>query len=93
VEGWAKSPAPTLVILGGQDEHTPVSEMEELTRRIPNARLSVYPEAGHGVHDARSAREACTQEARELMRLLRYTSHRHKLHFFKGLKPQGEQRI
>ena len=56
---------PTLVILGGQDEHTPVSEMEELTRRIPNARLSVYPEAGHGVHDARSTREACTQEARE----------------------------
>ena len=46
----------TLVILGGQDEHTPVSEMEELTRRIPNARLSVYPEVGHGVHDVRSAR-------------------------------------
>ena len=62
---------PTLVILGGQDEHTPASEMEELTRRIPNARLSVYPEAGHGVHDARSTREACTQEAREFMRLLR----------------------
>jgi 3-oxoadipate enol-lactonase len=62
---------PTLVILGGQDEHTPVSEMEELTRRIPDTRLSVYPEAGHGVHDARSAREACTQEAREFMRLLR----------------------
>ena len=26
---------PTLVILGGQDEHTLVSEMEEPTRRIP----------------------------------------------------------
>ncbi len=62
---------PTLVILGGQDEHTPVSEMEELTRRVPNARLSVYPEAGHCVHDARSTREACTQEAREFMQALR----------------------
>jgi len=59
---------PTLVILGGQDEHTPVSEMEELTRRILHARLSVYPDAGHCVHDGRSTREACTQEAREFLR-------------------------
>jgi len=61
---------PTLVILGGQDEHTPVSEMEELTQRIPNARLSVYPKAGHCVHDTRSTRAACTQEAREFMQAL-----------------------
>ena len=61
---------PTLVMLGGQDEHTPVSEMQELTRRIPNARLSVYPAAGHCVHDGRSTRAACTQEAREFVRNL-----------------------
>lgn len=59
---------PTLVIVGGQDEHTPVSEMEELARRIPGARLSVYPQAGHGVHDDRSAREACTREVRTFLR-------------------------
>jgi len=59
---------PTLVMLGGQDEYTPVSEMQELTRRIPNARLSVYPEAGHCVHDERSTRAACTQEVREFVR-------------------------
>lgn len=61
---------PTLVMLGGQDEHTPVSEMQELTRRIPDARLSVYPKAGHCVHDGRSTRQACTQAAREFMRSL-----------------------
>ena len=56
---------PTLVMLGEQDEHTPVGEMQELTRRIRNARLSVYPQAGHCVHDGRLTRAACTQEARD----------------------------
>lgn len=59
---------PTLVILGGQDEHTPTSEMEELVRQIPGARLSVYAAAGHGVHDDRLAREACTREVRDFIR-------------------------
>ncbi len=58
---------PTLVILGGQDEHTSVSEMEELTRQIPHAHLSVYPQAGHGVHDARLACEDCTREVRQFI--------------------------
>ncbi|HEY4720726.1 MAG TPA: alpha/beta hydrolase, partial [Anaerolineae bacterium] len=58
---------PTLVLHGAHDEHTPVSEMEELARRIPNARLSVYAEGGHSVHDGRSTREACTSEAREFL--------------------------
>jgi len=59
-----------LVIFGAQDEHTPVGEMEELTRRIPNARLSVYPQGGHCVHDGRLTREACTQEVREFIRAI-----------------------
>ena len=59
---------PTLVMHGGQDEHTPVSEMEELTRCIPGAHLSVYPDAGHCVHDARLHRATCTQEARKFFR-------------------------
>jgi pimeloyl-ACP methyl ester carboxylesterase len=59
---------PALVIHGDQDEHTLVSEREELTRRIPGARLSVYPQAGHCVHDARLHCANCTQEARRFLR-------------------------
>jgi pimeloyl-ACP methyl ester carboxylesterase len=58
---------PTLVMHGGQDEHTPVSEMEELARRVPGAHLSVYPDAGHCIHDSRLHRATCTQEAREFL--------------------------
>ena len=61
---------PILVILGRQDEHTPISEIEQVTRRIPKARRSVCPRGGHGVHDARLTRDACTQEAREFMQAL-----------------------
>jgi pimeloyl-ACP methyl ester carboxylesterase len=64
---------PTLVMHGGQDEHTPVSEMAELTRRISGAQLSVYLEVGHCVHDGRSTRAACTQKARQF--LLQATNH------------------
>lgn len=59
---------PTLVIHGGQDEHSMISEIEELARLIPNARLSLYQAAGHSVHDGRSSREACTREARDFLR-------------------------
>lgn len=55
---------PVLVILGGQDEHTSVGEMETFVRHIANARLSIYPEAGHSVHDGWSSREQCTRAAR-----------------------------
>ena len=58
---------PTLVMHGGQDEHTPVSEMEELTRRVQGAQLSVYTDAGHCVHDSRLHRATCTQEACEFL--------------------------
>jgi pimeloyl-ACP methyl ester carboxylesterase len=58
----------TLVLHGGQDEHTRVAEMEELTQRIPDAHLSVYPDAGHCVHDARLHCATCTQEAREFFK-------------------------
>jgi pimeloyl-ACP methyl ester carboxylesterase len=61
---------PTLVMLGGQGEHTPVGEMEELTRRIPNAHLSVYAKAGHCVHDGRSTRVACTQKVRRFLQAI-----------------------
>jgi pimeloyl-ACP methyl ester carboxylesterase len=60
--------SPVLIMHGAHDEHTPVSEMEELARRIPTARLMVYPDGGHSLHDQRETREACTREAREFLR-------------------------
>ncbi len=60
--------SPVLIIHGAHDEHTPVSEMEELARRIPNARLAIYPDGGHSLHDQRETREACTQTVREFLR-------------------------
>jgi pimeloyl-ACP methyl ester carboxylesterase len=52
---------PVLIMHGAHDEHTPVSEMEELARRIPQARLVIFSEGGHSLHDQRETREECTQ--------------------------------
>lgn len=57
--------SPVLIIHGAHDEHTPTLEMEELARRIPTARLVIYPNGGHSLHDQRETRAACTQAARE----------------------------
>jgi pimeloyl-ACP methyl ester carboxylesterase len=53
---------PTLMILGEQDEHTPVIEIEKMMQYIRDACLSVYPEGGHCVHDGRLTQERCTRE-------------------------------
>lgn len=58
---------PVLIVHGAHDEHTPVTEMEELARCIPNARLVIFPEGGHSLHDQRSTREECTRLAREFL--------------------------
>ena len=58
---------PVLILHGAHDEHTPVSEIEELARRVPCARLTIFPDGGHSLHDQRSTREACTQIAREFL--------------------------
>lgn len=58
---------PVFVIHGGRDEYSRPSEIEELTRLIPNAQLSFYPEAGHSVHDDRERRETCTQAVRAFL--------------------------
>ena len=60
--------SPVLIMHGAHDEHTPVSEMEELARRIPRARLEVYPDGGHSLHDQRETRAACTQLAAGFLR-------------------------
>lgn len=56
---------PVLIIHGAHDEHTSAAEKEELSRRIPHARLVIYPEGGHSLHDQRETRDACTRLARE----------------------------
>ena len=38
---------PTLVLVGDQDATAPVEVAEEMTRRLPRARLAVIPGAGH----------------------------------------------
>lgn len=38
---------PTLVIVGEQDTHTPLSIVQEYTSQIPNAQLTVIQHAGH----------------------------------------------
>jgi pimeloyl-ACP methyl ester carboxylesterase len=54
-----------LIIHGAHDEHTPVAEMEELAHRIPHARLMIYLDGGHSLHDQRETREASTQLVKE----------------------------
>lgn len=42
--------APTLVVHGEADPHTPVTEIEEVARRIRGAELAVIPGGGHSPH-------------------------------------------
>lgn len=60
--------SPALIIHGAQDEHTFPQEIEKLAALIPNARLLIYPEGGHSVHDSRALREICTHTVREFLR-------------------------
>jgi pimeloyl-ACP methyl ester carboxylesterase len=39
---------PVLVANGDQDLMVPSSNSADLARRLPNARLTLYPDAGHG---------------------------------------------
>jgi pimeloyl-ACP methyl ester carboxylesterase len=41
---------PTLIVHGANEPHTPVSEVEEVARRIPGAELFVVPGGGHSPH-------------------------------------------
>ena len=65
----AEITSPALIIHGAHDEHTFPNEIEQLATLIPNARLLIYPDGGHSIHDNRSLRETCTQTVREFLRL------------------------
>lgn len=45
-----KIKAPTLIMWGDQDVHSPRSDQDALTAAIPDSRLAVYHGAGHAVH-------------------------------------------
>ena len=51
----ARITAPTLLVCG-DDDPFPADDQQVLLDAIPNARLSLYTGAGHGVHLAQPAR-------------------------------------
>ena len=42
---------PTLVIHGGRDPHTAISEVADLAAQVQEARTLFFPEGGHSLHD------------------------------------------
>jgi pimeloyl-ACP methyl ester carboxylesterase len=42
---------PTLVVHGGRDPHTPISEVAELAAQVQDGRTLFFPEGGHSLHD------------------------------------------
>ena len=56
LKAWgSKAPAdlsvvkqPVLVVNGDQDRMVPTSNSQDLARRLPNSKLIIYPDAGHG---------------------------------------------
>jgi non-heme chloroperoxidase len=42
-----KITVPLLVIVGGKDPSTPEKDARDLVAKVPNARISLYPESGH----------------------------------------------
>ncbi|MCC7276529.1 MAG: alpha/beta hydrolase [Alphaproteobacteria bacterium] len=42
--------APTLILWGARDAIMPEAQQRTLARLIPDARLLIYPDAGHGLH-------------------------------------------
>jgi pimeloyl-ACP methyl ester carboxylesterase len=56
ISGWAAQPPadlstiqhPTFIANGDDDRMVPTSNSRDLATRIPNAKLTIYPDAGHG---------------------------------------------
>jgi pimeloyl-ACP methyl ester carboxylesterase len=46
----ARIQAPTLIVWGDQDTVFPLSDQQALKAGIPDSRLLIYPQTGHGVH-------------------------------------------
>jgi pimeloyl-ACP methyl ester carboxylesterase len=38
---------PLWIVVGGKDGSTPEGQARELARKVPSARVSVYPDSGH----------------------------------------------
>jgi len=55
---------PVLVVHGGQDPRTEPGELDELRRRLPQAEISILPEAGHCPHHERASAHHCATVVR-----------------------------
>jgi pimeloyl-ACP methyl ester carboxylesterase len=55
--------APTLLLWGADDQSTPVADAHLMERLIPNARLTVFPGAGHFSYLERTAETCATIDA------------------------------
>ncbi len=62
--------APLWIVVGGKDGSTPEGQARELARKVPGARVSVYPDSGHSPFA-----EEPDRFNRELMELARATAH------------------
>jgi pimeloyl-ACP methyl ester carboxylesterase len=58
---------PTLVMHGGKDPHTPLSEVENLAAQITNARTLFIQQGGHSLHDDPSMLDAVHAAVIELI--------------------------
>ena len=61
--------APLWIVVGGKDGSTPEGQARELARKVPAARVSVYPDSGHSPFA-----EEPDRFNRELMELARATA-------------------
>jgi pimeloyl-ACP methyl ester carboxylesterase len=60
---------PTLVLHGPKDPHTDQEEIQALADQIPNARLHLFPEAGHSPHSERESRDECNRLVGEFLQM------------------------
>ena len=61
---------PLWIVVGGKDGSTPEGQARELARKVPGARVSVYPDSGHSPFA-----EEPDRFNREMMELARATEH------------------
>lgn len=60
--------APTLVLHGAEDPHTPPGEIAELARRLPRAAFELVAEGGHSPHSEPKTARFCSERVRRFFR-------------------------
>ncbi len=62
-----KIEAPTLLMFGERDPHTPPSEVHELASHLRNVMLAPLPEGGHSPHSEPTTAHACSELVRAFL--------------------------